>query len=295
MIDIVIPTRERPDLTLQAVESVRAQTFTQWRLFVVDDASDDDSADRIEAALSDEPRASVVRRATRGGPQAARQTGLEASSAEWVALLDSDDVWLPSKLEEQWARARRGTSDVVLCWHRWERDGAQVKPVNRIDVDGPLPPLLTNNMSTPLFKAETLKRAGGFLPAGMRSLHASEGIELYVRLSRSSRAVVVPEVLTICREHTGAREGARLMDVASAEDLAAVLAMHRDALSAWPHDRAALTAQVGARFLTCGRRRVGLRHLIDGLRFASGGTRLRLARRYAPFAVRRLLVPQRRM
>src|SRR5438270_1752287 len=98
-VDVIIPTRNRLAYTIEAVDSVRAQTFTDWHLYVVDDASDDGSAEELAGALAGDLRITVIRRATRGHSNATRQTGFEASNADLVALLDSDDLWHPSKLE----------------------------------------------------------------------------------------------------------------------------------------------------------------------------------------------------
>src|SRR3954471_3034996 len=120
--DVVITTRNRPSLTVDAIESVRRQTFTDWRLFVVDD-SDDDTADRSAAAAAGDPRVTIIRREDPRGASAARQTGLDHGAAPLVAILDSDDVWLPQKLERQlqtWEteRAADPTVGVVFCLHR---------------------------------------------------------------------------------------------------------------------------------------------------------------------------------
>src|SRR3954467_3707834 len=96
----VTPPGTRPVWPVAPIESVRRQTFTDWRLFVVDD-SDDETADRSAAAAAGDPRVTIIRREDPRGASAARQTGLDHGAAPLVAILDSDDVWLPQKLERQ--------------------------------------------------------------------------------------------------------------------------------------------------------------------------------------------------
>jgi glycosyltransferase involved in cell wall biosynthesis len=98
-ISVVIPTYDRRALLMEAVESVRAQTFAGWELLVADDGSTDGSADAVEA-LHD-PRIRVLRLPHAGQAAAARNAGVRAARGEWVAFLDSDDVWAPHKLAVQ--------------------------------------------------------------------------------------------------------------------------------------------------------------------------------------------------
>ena len=96
-ISIVLPTRDRSALLRSAIESVRAQTYPNWRLIVVDDGSTD-ATGQVLADCADE-RLSVVR--TDGiGAAAARNRGLELASGDLVAFLDDDNVMAPG-----WLRA----------------------------------------------------------------------------------------------------------------------------------------------------------------------------------------------
>lgn len=98
-VSVVVPTRNRLSFLPRAVASVLGQTFGDLELIVVDDASTEDTAGFVEG-LADE-RVRLVRRAARGGVAAARNDGIAAARAPYVAFLDDDDVWLPQKLERQ--------------------------------------------------------------------------------------------------------------------------------------------------------------------------------------------------
>ena len=111
LISVVIPLYNKAATILTAVASVRAQTFTDWELVVVDDGSTDKGAGLVEA-LND-PRIRCVRQAN-GGVAAARNAGLRAARGEWVALLDADDHWRPTHLARL-HQLRERFPGVVLC------------------------------------------------------------------------------------------------------------------------------------------------------------------------------------
>src|SRR5579863_629895 len=99
-VSIVVPTFNRLKYLRPAVESVFAQTFTDWELIVADDGSEGETAAYI-AALADRPRVSMLTLPHTGNPAAVRNAGVCAARGEYVAFLDSDDVWLPQKLAVQ--------------------------------------------------------------------------------------------------------------------------------------------------------------------------------------------------
>ncbi|WP_336338317.1 glycosyltransferase family 2 protein [Haloarcula brevis] len=100
-VSVVIPAYERGDVVGRAVDSALAQTVSDIEVVVVDDGSDDDTAAVAEAY--DDERVRVLTHGTNRGVSAARNTGVEVAAGEYVAFLDSDDEWLPRKLERQLA------------------------------------------------------------------------------------------------------------------------------------------------------------------------------------------------
>ena len=104
-ITVVIITYKRPlEILMRAVKSVIYQTYTDWKLYVVNDAPDEITlgADIKEAleSFSDE-RISYLTYERNRGSNYARNYGLKYSSSEFIAFLDDDDEWLPYKLEKQ--------------------------------------------------------------------------------------------------------------------------------------------------------------------------------------------------
>ena len=93
---MIIPTWNRFPLLAEAVESVRAQSLREYELIVVDDGSDDETP-----RLAEESDIRYLRIEHNGMPGAVRNRGVEAASGKYIAFLDSDDLWLPEKLELQ--------------------------------------------------------------------------------------------------------------------------------------------------------------------------------------------------
>jgi GT2 family glycosyltransferase len=102
LVSLVIPTYNRAHCLTKAIDSVLAQTHRELEILVVDDGSTDGTADRLARAYAHEPRLRVLSQPNRG-VSAARNHGLRAARGDFVALLDSDDAWLPWKLEAQLA------------------------------------------------------------------------------------------------------------------------------------------------------------------------------------------------
>ena len=125
-VSVVIPTFNRAQKVLRAVSSVLTQTFTDFEVIVIDDGSSDGTADAL-AGFRD--RITFIRHAENMGVSSARNTGIKASSAPLTAFLDSDDYWLPEKLETQ-VRYFRDNPDAVACQPEeiWVRNGVRVNP-----------------------------------------------------------------------------------------------------------------------------------------------------------------------
>ncbi len=98
-VSIVIPTCDRAEMLRCAISSVLAQTWQDFELLVVDDASKDHTAG-VVASFSD-PRIVYLKQEQRIGGAAARNRGIDCARGEVVAFLDDDDEWLPMKLEKQ--------------------------------------------------------------------------------------------------------------------------------------------------------------------------------------------------
>lgn len=98
---MVIPTYNRSHFIERAVHSVLNQTYVDFELIVVDDHSTDDTMEKVSAFMGLDSRVRFFCHEANRGAQSARNTGMRASQGDYVAWLDSDDEWLPTKLERQ--------------------------------------------------------------------------------------------------------------------------------------------------------------------------------------------------
>jgi len=96
----------------EAIDSVQAQTFENWELIVVDDGSVDDTAQKVKTKMQDQRIRYIFQENAKQGK--ARNNGIAQAKAEWVAILDADDRWIPEKLQLQIPLARETQAD-VLC------------------------------------------------------------------------------------------------------------------------------------------------------------------------------------
>src|SRR6185437_5945606 len=109
-VSVIMICRDGQAYLAEAIESVLAQTVPDWELIIVDDGSLDGSlgiAHEYARAESTRVRSLLSAAGRNVGMSAARNTGLRAASAEYIALLDCDDAWLPEKLEVQLALAEQ--------------------------------------------------------------------------------------------------------------------------------------------------------------------------------------------
>lgn len=208
-ISVVLPTYERRELVLRAVESVLSQTRPADEVIVVDDASTDGTAE----TLATYP-VRVLRQPERLGVSAARNRGVAAAVGEWVAFLDSDDEWRPEKLEEQLAALARVGADenrvdgaegpfevsypLVHCDEIWIRGGRRVNPRQRHGKQGGwiyrhCLPLCAISPSAAMIHRQTLLDLGGFDD----SLPACEDYDLWLRLCSQAPVLYVDHPLVI--------------------------------------------------------------------------------------------------
>jgi glycosyltransferase involved in cell wall biosynthesis len=147
LVSVVIPTRDRAELVSRAVDSVLAQTHDELEVIVVDDASRDDTVDRLTARGDD--RLTVIRRVRpSGGASVPRSQGMARARGEWIAFVDSDDEWKPDKVATQLDAAG---PDAALVYSRIDevhRDGARtVYPTREA-----FPLLPTNDVASTLLR-----------------------------------------------------------------------------------------------------------------------------------------------
>ena len=197
LVSVIIPTYNRAGLVRQALASVKTQTFRDFEIVVVDDGGTDGTYE----ALAAEAGLRLLRLPRRQGVAAARNTGAAAARGEWLAFLDSDDLWLPDKLARQisWLE---GMPDSLICQtdETWVRRGVRVnKPAAHRKVAGQIfLPSLARCMISPsavMLHRRLLQDHGAFDAA----LPAAEDYDLWLRLTWRYEVGLVDEPLVIKR------------------------------------------------------------------------------------------------
>ncbi len=179
-VSVVIPAFNRAALLPRALDSLRVQTHPPDEVIVVDDGSTDGTAERIARRY---PECRWLRQPNRG-VSAARNLGIRAARNPWIALLDSDDAWLPDKLAAQAALVAREPA-TLLCHTEelWVRNGVRVNPMRKHRKSGGwifrrCLPLCVISPSSALVHRDLFEQVGLF----DESLPACEDYDMWLRV-----------------------------------------------------------------------------------------------------------------
>lgn len=115
VVSVVMPAYNCREYIRQAVGSVLAQTFTRWELLIINDCATDGTLAVARELAEADPRIRVLSNEKNLGVARTRNRGIEAARGRYIAYLDSDDVWLPEKLEKQLALLRRTGAALCYC------------------------------------------------------------------------------------------------------------------------------------------------------------------------------------
>jgi len=213
LLSVVIPTWNRARLVCEAVESALSQRIGQVEVIVVDDGSTDDTANMLMRDFGS--RIHLLCLPSRRGVGAARNAGIRLASGELLAFLDSDDLWLPGKLDaelrvlERFPDAEAVVSD-SLCFvegqaedhSRFARTGLLAAAQGQVRWVSECQWLWTNSrnavqMSSVILRRKALAHIEGTLFA--EDLLSCEDWEFQMRIYHRCRVVVLPEVWTWAR------------------------------------------------------------------------------------------------
>lgn len=101
LVSIITPSFNSANYISNTIDSIISQTFTEWELFIIDDCSTDNSIEVISEWCKKDSRINLIQLHENSGAAVARNKGIEAAKGRFIAFLDSDDKWLPNKLEKQ--------------------------------------------------------------------------------------------------------------------------------------------------------------------------------------------------
>jgi glycosyltransferase involved in cell wall biosynthesis len=190
LFSVIVPTHGRPELLSAAIASVLGQTVVDFELLVVDDASDP------PAVVPGDARARLLRVDRNRGPAAARNVGIAAATGEYLAFLDDDDLFMPSRLEV--ALEGLASAPIAICWSRFHdrppgRHRVLTGDVRDSILDGP----------TPGLGATALRRE--LAPRFDERWHAVEDVDWWIRAAEVGHVATVPTVAHLFRRHDGLR------------------------------------------------------------------------------------------
>lgn len=206
-VSVVLPTFNRLRFLRPAVESLYAQTFTDWDLIIADDSSDLETRQYLQS-LANPPHISVVWLRHTGRPSIVRNAALLQAGGEYVAFLDSDDLWAPTKLARQ-IETLRTRVNCRWCYTGFLRVDACGHPLPEeaqrpwwVPHEGDIFEQVATGRAairTPSVMAtrELIAQAGGFDEAML----SAEDYDLWLRLALLSEVAIVDETLVYVRYH----------------------------------------------------------------------------------------------
>jgi glycosyltransferase involved in cell wall biosynthesis len=271
-VSVIIPAYNREAFIERAVSSALSQTFPDMEVIVVDDGSSDGTARKIAALVRSDERVRYLRHEENRGAQAARNSGIREATGAFIAFLDSDNEWLPHKLERQMALfANCGERlGVVFAGYREishdQSDQWEYIPRIKGEVYRAILEQSCIEMNTIIVRRDVIERAG----LCDERIRAFQEWDLCIRLARCSEFDCVPEALVRYHRHSSptiSGDSAR-----SAWGYADVVAAHREEI----------LRLCGARTLSRHYLRVGHLFMLAGAVSRARGFFL-LAREAAPF------------
>jgi len=205
-VSVILPAFNRLRYLRSAVDSVFAQSFGDWEMIIADDGSDEET-NAFLAELESRPKVTVIRLPHSGNPGTVRNAGARQARGRYIAFLDSDDTWLPQKLERQidLLRHRKDRRWIYTGYLRIDDLGNALtvpSPVAWIPCRGAiLEPLLRLEASVAtaavVVERELFMQVGGF----DETLSMFEHYDLWLRLAQHSEIDLIDEPLTCLRSH----------------------------------------------------------------------------------------------
>jgi hypothetical protein len=203
LVSIVVPAFNASAYLREALESALGQTYRHIEIVVVDDGSQDHTAEIVEEIACHDSRIRLIRQSN-AGVAAARNCGIAAARGEFIAPLDADDIWDETKLERQVRRMLEGglRTGLVYSWWIWIDENRNVLDASpRWQLDGDVLEKLieinfTGNASVPLYRRECLEEVGGY-NTSLRGQggQGCEDWDLALRVAERYTAASVPAFL----------------------------------------------------------------------------------------------------
>ena len=198
---VIIPTYNRAHLVDRAIQSVLNQTYQNFEFIVVDDGSTDNTEEVVKKFQEKDKRIRYIKHERNKGASAARNTGIKAAKGEYIAFQDSDDEWLPEKLEKQMKVFETAPPEVGVIYTgfwRIENNKKIYIPYSWVaQKEGNIHKELLKGsfigLPTVLIRKECFKKAGMF----DKKLPRLQDWELFIRISKHCKFKYINEALLI--------------------------------------------------------------------------------------------------
>lgn len=200
LVSVIIPVYNRAELILETINSVLNQTYQDFEIIIIDDGSVDNTKQVIESIKDSRIKYIYQENA---GTSAARNNGTKNAKGEWIAPLDSDDIWLPEKLEKQ-INFLKNNPDIDICntWVEAFSKNTTKKWTNINDSESIATGLLFDST---LFHSASLIRKELFDKYNINynvNYKSSLDYDLWVKFAQvSAKFYVIPEILVRYRIH----------------------------------------------------------------------------------------------
>ncbi|HSI71136.1 MAG TPA: glycosyltransferase family 2 protein [Gillisia sp.] len=129
LVSVIMPAYNSADFIGEAIESVLAQTWNNWELLVIDDASTDGTVKIVKEYSSKHPNIIILKNSTNLGTGSSRNKGIKAATGRFIAFLDADDLWMPGKLEKQLRFMQ--SKDLAMTFSSYYLMDEEGNPLNR--------------------------------------------------------------------------------------------------------------------------------------------------------------------
>lgn len=218
LVSVIVPAWNAEATLAETLASVAEQTYRHIEIIIVDDGSTDRTAEIASEFCARHFHARLVRKSNEG-LSLARNCGITHARGEFIAPLDADDVWHPTKVEKQVRAALDADHPpgFVYCWYQAiDEQGFVLGSGPRWAFDGPAFQRLAyinpvQNGSTPLLSRSAVLEAGGYDPA----LRACEDVMIQLRIARGEPIACVPEHLVGYRKRAGSMSSDTILVVRS--------------------------------------------------------------------------------
>lgn len=215
LISVIMPVFNREKIIAESVESILEQTYRNIELIIVDDGSTDSTLNIVKKLSEKDSRIQILKQKN-CGPASARNNAIHRAKGDYIAIADSDDISLPTRISKQ-ISVMQENEDIVVCGSGFieiDEFGNQIKAVevaldsNAINLD--MYVRCPFGHSTCMMRADVLKKVGGY-----HELKFAEDYELWTRLKDEGRLFNLSDRLCLYRVHSdsvtngGASENAK--------------------------------------------------------------------------------------